>query len=186
MVFHWVSTFIPIRLLVTPQQGHKVVQYHKKLNISHDLSCIELKLATVLTLITKFHYMSPVIFPWQHNGLQAFSIQRGKSEFSFFKKSYLLLFFICGSSDLGKRQFINCCLLKFFENPINTLRTKIKDSIKLHFKVDRQQIIVVAKNIIVLQLFTSRMPKMCAIPQLVSTPFNPVPIAEHFRRSHPH
>ena len=94
MVFHWVSTFIPIRLLVTSQQGHKVVQYHKKLNISHDLSCIELKLATVVTLITKFHYMSTVIFPWQHNGLQAFSIQRGKSEFSSFKKCYLLLLFI--------------------------------------------------------------------------------------------
>ena len=26
---------------------------------------------------------------------------------------------------------------------------------------------------------------MCAIPQLVSAPFNPIPIAEHFRRSHP-
>ena len=33
-----------------------------------------------------------------------------------------------------------------------------------------QQIIVVAKNITVLQLFISRMPKMCAIPQLVSAP----------------
>ena len=29
------------------------------------------------------------------------------------------------------------------------------------------------------------MPKMCAIPQLVSAPLNPIPIAEHFRRSHP-
>ena len=64
------------------------------------------------------------------------------------------------------------------------------------FRVDRLQIIVVAKNIIllqlfmhkmrtipqsasaplnptVLQLFISRMPKMCAIPQLVSAPLNP-------------
>ena len=43
------------------------------------------------------------------------------------------------------------------------------------------------KNISVLQLFISRMPKMCAIPQLVSAPLNPIPIAEHhdFRRSHP-
>ena len=73
MVFHWVSTFIPIRLLVTSQQGHKVVQYHKRLNISHDLFCIELILGTVVTLTTKFHYMSTVIFPWQRNGLQAFS-----------------------------------------------------------------------------------------------------------------
>ena len=36
-----------------------------------------------------------------------------------------------------------------------------------------------------LQLFISRMPKMCAIPQLVLAPLNPIPIAEHFRRSHP-
>ena len=28
------------------------------------------------------------------------------------------------------------------------------------------------------------MPKMFAIPQLVSAPLNPIPIAEHFRRSH--
>ena len=45
--------------------------------------------------------------------------------------------------------------------------------------------IVVAKNLSVLQLFISRMPKMCAILQLVSAPLNPIPIAEHFRRSHP-
>ena len=54
------------------------------------------------------------------------------------------------------------------------------------FKVDRLQIIVVAKKYIyVSQLFISRMPKMRAIPQLVSAPLNPIPIAEHFRRSHP-
>ena len=54
------------------------------------------------------------------------------------------------------------------------------------FKVDRLQIIVVAKEYIyVSQLFISRMPKMRAIPQLVSAPLNPIPIAEHFRRSHP-
>ena len=45
---------------------------------------------------------------------------------------------------------------------------------------------VVAKNITVFQLFISRTPKMCAIPQLVSAPLNPIPTAEHFRRSHPH
>ena len=49
--------------------------------------------------------------------------------------------------------------------------------------VDRLQMIVVAKNLSVLQLFISRMPKMCAILQLVSAPLNPIPIAEHFRRS---
>ena len=46
--------------------------------------------------------------------------------------------------------------------------------------------IVVAKKLSVLQLVISRMPKMCAILQLVSAPLNPIPIAEHFRRSHPH
>ena len=53
------------------------------------------------------------------------------------------------------------------------------------FKVDRLQIIVVAKNLTVMQLFISRMPKMCAIPQLVPAPLSPIPTAEHFRRSHP-
>ena len=51
--------------------------------------------------------------------------------------------------------------------------------------MDRLQIIVVAKNITVLQLFISSMPIMCAIPQLVSAPLNPIPTVEHFRRSHP-
>ena len=55
----------------------------------------------------------------------------------------------------------------------------------IQFKADRLQMIVVAKNLSVLQLFISRMPKMCAILQLVSAPLNPIPIAEHFRRSHP-
>ena len=45
--------------------------------------------------------------------------------------------------------------------------------------MDRLQIIVVAKNITVLQLFISRMPKMCAIPQLVSAQLNPIPTVEH-------
>ena len=54
------------------------------------------------------------------------------------------------------------------------------------FKVDRLQVILVAKKYIyVSQLFISRMPKMHAIPQLVSAPLNPIPIAENFRRSHP-
>ena len=45
--------------------------------------------------------------------------------------------------------------------------------------------IVVARIIYMSQLFISRMPKMCAIPQLVSAPFNSIPIVEHFSRSHP-
>ena len=53
------------------------------------------------------------------------------------------------------------------------------------FKVDRLQIIVVAKkHTYMSQLFISRMLKMRAIPQLVLAPLNRIPIAEHFRRSH--
>ena len=62
--------------------------------ISHNFFCIKLKLSTVVTLITKLHDMSTVAFPWQHNGLQALSIQRGKLEFSSSKKCYLLLMFV--------------------------------------------------------------------------------------------
>ena len=55
---------------------------------------MELKLCTVVTVITKFHDMSTVTFPWEHNGLQALTVQKVKSEFSSFKKCYLLLLFI--------------------------------------------------------------------------------------------
>ena len=55
---------------------------HKKLNISHDFFFIELKLSTVVTLVTKLHDMSSVTFPWQQNGLQALSIQ-GRKEVLF-------------------------------------------------------------------------------------------------------
>ena len=79
---------------VTSQQGHKMVQNHKKLNISDNFFCIELKFGTVVTLLAKFHEMLFVTFPWQQNGLQALSIQREKSEISSFKKCYLLLLFI--------------------------------------------------------------------------------------------
>ena len=52
---------------------------------------------------------------------------------------------------------------------------------KKNFSIQRgQTIIVVAKNITVLQLFISRMPKMCAIPQLVSVPLNPILVSEAF------
>lgn len=51
-------------------------------------------------------------------------------------------------------------------------RSKLNLSLKLfkHIQIQRQQIVVVAKKCIdVSQLFISRMPKMRAIPQLVST-----------------
>ena len=64
--------------------------------------------------------------------------------------------------------------------------TKYDFPIPIHFKVDGLQIIVVAKKYIyVSQLFISRMPKMLAIPQLVSVALNPIPISEPFRGSHP-
>ena len=45
--------------------------------------------------------------------------------------------------------------------------------------------IVVAKNLSVLQLFISRMPKMCAILQLVSAPLNPIPDCRTFQEELP-
>ena len=66
-------------------------------NVNNDVSKdspIELKLCTVVTLMTKFHGISIVTFPWQHNILQALSIQRVKSAFASFKKRYLLLLII--------------------------------------------------------------------------------------------
>ena len=70
------------------------------------------------------------------------------------------------------------------------LRFKTFNAYPLHqFKVDRLQIILVAKKDISTcrnsRMFISRMPKMHAIPKLVSASLNPIPIAEHFRRSHP-
>ena len=44
------------------------------------------------------------------------------------------------SSDLGKRQFTNCCLLKLFENSINTVRSKIKDTNKLQVSLRNNRI----------------------------------------------
>ena len=60
----------------------KWCQITKKWNISEDFICIELKLCTVVAFTTTFHDISTVIFPWQHNGLQALSIQKIKSDFS--------------------------------------------------------------------------------------------------------
>ena len=76
---------------------------HKKWNniISEVFFCIELKLCTVVTLITKFHDMSSVTFPWQHNGLQALSIQKVKLEFSSFKK----LLFACVVHSVGMTEY---------------------------------------------------------------------------------
>ena len=48
---------------VTSQQEYKVLQNHKKSNISHDFFCIEVKLSRVVTLLTKFHEMAFVTFP---------------------------------------------------------------------------------------------------------------------------
>ena len=68
------------------------------------------------------------------------------------------------------RRYINLNARKSVSSQIQTLRSWLKKkTVRLvGFKVDRLQIIVVAKKISVMQLFISRMPKMCAIPQLVS------------------
>ena len=60
--------------------------------------CVELKLCPVVALTTKFHDISTVIFPWQHNGLQALSIQKIKSEFS---PSRSIICFCCLFSGCG-------------------------------------------------------------------------------------
>ena len=70
------------------------------INISQDFFCIELKLCTVVILITKVHDVSTVTFLWPHNVLQALSIQRVKSEVSFFK-CYLLVVHSVGASEFG-------------------------------------------------------------------------------------
>ena len=54
---------------------------HKKDESLSRLFLKELKPSAVVTLITKFHDMSTVTFPRQHNGLQALSVQEAKSEF---------------------------------------------------------------------------------------------------------
>ena len=62
---------------------------------------MELKLSTVVTLITKLHDMSTVAFPWQHNGLQALPIQRGKIRV--FLLEVLFAFVVC-SVDVSEYQ----------------------------------------------------------------------------------
>ena len=86
--------FLVLALLVAELFKILIYANHKELNISYDFFCIELKLSTVVRLLTKFHEMSFVTFLWQQNGFQALSIQSGKSEFSSFKICYLLLLFI--------------------------------------------------------------------------------------------
>ena len=48
---------------------------------------------------TVTHDMSTVSFPWQHNGSQALSIQRVKSEFPSFMKYSLLIVYSVGVSE---------------------------------------------------------------------------------------
>ena len=84
----------------------------------------------------------------------------------------------------------NNCYLEFTNHfKVERLQIIVVAKKYIHFKADRLQMIVVAKKIYiyisVLPLFISRMPKMYAILQLVSAPLNPKPTAEHFRRSHP-
>ena len=86
--------FIVIALLIAELFKRTQNRDRKWCKITKNSFSIELKLSTVVTLITKFHDMPTVTFPWQHIGLQVLSIQSGKSEFSSFKKCYSLLLFI--------------------------------------------------------------------------------------------
>ena len=83
-----------IRRLVTSHSGHKMMQNHKKLNISEDIFCIELKLCTVLILITKFHDMAhcdvSIATQWAPGPLHP----KGKIRVSLPNKGYLFLMFI--------------------------------------------------------------------------------------------
>ena len=47
--------FLVIALLVAELFKILIYANHKELNISYDFFCIELKLSTVVTLLTKFH-----------------------------------------------------------------------------------------------------------------------------------
>ena len=73
---------------------------HKKWSISEDLFRKELKLCTVVSLITKFDDTSTMTFPWQISGLQALSIQR----FPSFKKCLTLALVVhsVGTSECGR------------------------------------------------------------------------------------
>ena len=85
--------------------------------------------------------------------------------------------------------------LKQFMNSVKTFYTQLKcvelcgKLSWLHFCFCLKVLLFVIyfsyTGFYVSQLFISRKPKMRAIPQLVSAPLNPIPIAEHFRRSHP-
>ena len=93
------------------------------------------------------------------------------------KVSSYLLCFIMLVLGVGNSQvnlvfclFVLCCLYFFYCLKFYYCVNARELHWYCRFKVDRLQIIVVAKNKIVLQLFISRMPKMCAIPQLVSAP----------------
>ena len=66
----------------------------KKLNISHDFSFyIEVKLCEM---------MSTVTFPWQHNGLQALSVQRVNFRVFFLQEVlFALVVHLVGVSEYG-------------------------------------------------------------------------------------
>ena len=71
-----------------------MVYNHKKIESLSTLFLYKTETWYSCYTITKLHDMSTMTFPWQHNGLRALSFQRGKSEFSSFKKCYLLLLLV--------------------------------------------------------------------------------------------
>ena len=94
---------------------------------SEDFFCIGLKLCTVVSLITKFHGMSTVTFPWQHNGLQALSIQNEKKKkknqsFKFLLQEVLFALVVhsVGLNGLGRVS----SFFSEFENAVDVLDDK--------------------------------------------------------------
>ena len=75
---------------------------HKNWNISEGIFCIELKLCAVVTLITKFHNMPTVTFPWKHNGAPGPLHLKGKIRVFLLQEVLLaLVVYAVGVSEYG-------------------------------------------------------------------------------------
>ena len=82
--------------------------------------------------------------------------------------------FVCFETEVSRYPAAGKCLQKTRYPAVRNFdqfsrNSSFNSSKNRRFKVDRLQIIVVAKNITVLQLFNSRMPKTCAIDHFIDT-----------------
>ena len=107
--------------------------------------------STVLDLDAKQSFVTPKSYIYIYIYIQTHpeeDRQVGRNIDGLYNVSYLHLcliyiyiyIVICGAYCILKRQFKNCCLLKFFENSINTVRTKIKDTNKLQVSLRNNRI----------------------------------------------